>query len=134
MSERPDDPRDLETPAPGTSRRRFLTGAALAAGGVVALTGPARAQTDPSPSPSPSSTDAPPPSPVARYATDVGDGSSRSIDVDHNLGSRDVLVQVFQNANGQEVECDVARVSPTRVTLSFAMAPPPASLRVVVVG
>ena len=122
-----------------TSRRRFLTGAALAAGGVVALSGTARAQ-DPSPSSSPSPEPTPtdpvplPGSPARRFATDVGDGTSRSIDVEHGLGTKDVLVQIYQNADGQEIECDVARTSPTRVTLSFTIAPAPASLRVVVVG
>lgn len=72
---------------------------------------------------------------VARhYATTVGNGSATSIAVSHNLGTRDVVVDVFDNATYDTVECDVIRTDTNTVTVSFAAAPASNAYRVVVVG
>ena len=56
--------------------------------------------------------------------------------VTHNLGTRDVTVQVFELASYQQVEVDVVRTNTTTVTLSWvaASAVDADSYRVVVVG
>ncbi len=72
---------------------------------------------------------------TARHvAASIGDGSATSIAVTHSLGTLDVLVNVFQNSDGAEVECDVTRNSTSQVTLGFAVAPTSNQYRVVVVG
>lgn len=72
---------------------------------------------------------------VARkFAQTIGNGSSSSITVTHNLGTQDVIVQVYEIATNETVECDVIRSSTTQVTLGFAVAPANNSLRVVVYG
>lgn len=71
---------------------------------------------------------------MTRVAQDVGDGSSTSIAVTHNLGTLDVLVQVFRKSDGAQVECDVTRTSTNVVTLGFAVAPTAAQYRVVIIG
>lgn len=72
---------------------------------------------------------------VARkFAQTIGNGSSSSITVAHNLGTQDVIVQVYEIATNEMVECDVIRSSTTQVTLGFAVAPANNSLRVVVYG
>lgn len=71
---------------------------------------------------------------LTRYAADVGDGAATSYNIDHNLGTKDVEVQVYRNSDGVEVVCDITRSTTNRVVLAFAVAPTSAQYRVVVVG
>lgn len=71
---------------------------------------------------------------VTRYSTNVGDGAATSIAVTHNLGTRDVIVQVYDSASYDLIECDVTMTNTTTVTLGFATAPANNAYRVVVIG
>lgn len=67
-----------------------------------------------------------------RFSAAIGDGASTSIAVTHNLGTRAVLVQVYDASSFVEYECDVTRTSASVVTLGFATAPASNSLIAVV--
>lgn len=70
-----------------------------------------------------------------RYAVAVGDGVATSIDVVHNLGSRDVITQVYQNSSTWDVVvCDIRNKDSNTVTVIFAVAPTTDQYRVVCVG
>lgn len=70
-----------------------------------------------------------------RYATNVGDASSTSIAVTHNLGTLDVQVYVYENGGSKrEVICEKQHTSTTQVTLVFDAAPASNAYRVVVLG
>lgn len=70
-----------------------------------------------------------------KFAGNVGDGSSTSITVTHNLGTRDVIVQLYQAATPWNQElCDVAAATTNTVTLAFAVAPASNFYRCVVMG
>lgn len=71
---------------------------------------------------------------MRRFAADIGDGSSTSIAVTHNLGTRDVHVALFDKASNAEVETEIVHTSTTVVTLNFAVAPASNAYRVVVIG
>lgn len=72
---------------------------------------------------------------VRKYATDVGDNSSTSITVTHNLGTRDVTVSVHDAASTyDEVECDVQMATTNTITLIFVTAPTTNQYRCVVHG
>ena len=62
----------------------------------------------------------------------VGDGTNTAYAVNHNLGSRDVIVQVYDNATYDTVYVDTVRTSVDTVTLTFATAPSSNAYRVVV--
>lgn len=68
--------------------------------------------------------------PFAKFAATVG--GSTTINVDHNLATTDVIVEVFEVSSGVTVLCDVTRSTTNRVVLGFAVAPGASSLRVVV--
>jgi hypothetical protein len=69
------------------------------------------------------------------FAQSVGDGSSTSITVTHNLGTKDVLVQVWDNtAPYAQVEVDVEHASTTTITVKFAVAPTTNQYRVTIFG
>lgn len=70
-----------------------------------------------------------------RKATaNIGNGTNTSFAVSHNLGTRDVQVQVYDNASYDTVETDVVRTDANTVTISFTNAPTTNAYRVVVIG
>ena len=72
---------------------------------------------------------------VARkYSASVGNGSATSIAVTHSFGTRDVVVNVYDNASYDTIECDVVRTDTNTVTVTFSTAPASNAYRVVVIG
>ncbi|MEU5426845.1 hypothetical protein AB0H73_14745 [Streptomyces olivoreticuli] len=72
---------------------------------------------------------------TARHvAASIGDGSSTSIAVTHNLGTKDVSVTVRRNSDDTAVLTDWVATSTSVVTLTFPSAPSSNQYRVVVVG
>lgn len=72
---------------------------------------------------------------VTKYSANVGDGSATSYTITHNLGTRDVVVTVYDNSSPYaEVICDVQHTSTTAITLLFSVAPTSNQYRVVVHG
>ena len=70
---------------------------------------------------------------VRKVAFAIGDGASSSYSLSHNLGNLDVIVQVFENSTGQDVEADITRTSVNACTIAFA-APIGPNYRVVIQG
>lgn len=66
------------------------------------------------------------------YTSSIGNGSATNIGVTHNLNTRDVIVQVYDNATYETVLCDVIRTNPNFVTCSFTVAPTTNQYRVVI--
>lgn len=69
-----------------------------------------------------------------KAAANVGNGVNTSFAISHNLGTRDVQVQVYDNATYDTVEVDVVRTNTNTVTVSFTTAPTSNAYRVVVIG
>lgn len=65
------------------------------------------------------------------YAADLT-GSATSYAVTHGLGTKDVVVEVYEVATGETVYTDVVRTSTTVVTIGFATAPSSGEFRVVI--
>jgi hypothetical protein len=72
---------------------------------------------------------------VLKYACDVGDAAAETIDVVHNLNTRDVTVAVITKASTYDaVMCDWQAKDANTVTLVFAVHPGAAEYRCVVTG
>lgn len=69
-----------------------------------------------------------------KVAINVGNGAATSFAITHNLGTRDVIVNVYDNATYDTVEVDVVRTDTNTVTVSFAVAPASNAYRVVIIG
>jgi hypothetical protein len=68
-----------------------------------------------------------------RYAVTGPVAPATSMVVTHNLGTTDVIVQVYEVSSGETVECDVVRTTGNVVTLGFCSPQPTNSLRVLVI-
>ena len=72
---------------------------------------------------------------VRKYTQAIGDASATSFNLDHNLNTRHVTVQVFEATSPYaQVETDVERTSTNRVTIKFAYAPSVNEYEVIIVG
>lgn len=69
-----------------------------------------------------------------KASASVGNGVNTSFALAHNFGTRDVVVNVYDNATWETVEVDVVRTDTDTVTVSFATAPANNAYRVVVIG
>ena len=69
-----------------------------------------------------------------KASANVGNGSATSFAITHNLNSRDVVVNVYDNATYDTVETDVVRTDANTVTVSFTVAPTNNAYRVVIIG
>ena len=67
--------------------------------------------------------------------TITGNASTKSFTITHSLGSRDVIVQVYDGTSYEEVIVDVTRTTTSAVTIGFASAPATGTTyKVVVIG
>lgn len=66
------------------------------------------------------------------YAANVGDTTNTSFALTHNLGTRDVIVSIYDNTTYEEVITDVVLTSTSVVTVNFAVAPATNAYRVVI--
>lgn len=73
---------------------------------------------------------------VRKAAANVGDGVLLTIDVTHNLGTRDVTVEVYRNSAPWDRHATVAveHLSTSQIRLIFLVAPTAAEFRVVIHG
>jgi hypothetical protein len=62
----------------------------------------------------------------------VGDGTNTAYTITHSLNSRDVIVQVYDNASYDTVFTDVVRATVNTVVVTFATAPSSNAYRVVI--
>ena len=69
-----------------------------------------------------------------KYVATIGNGSLTQLAVTHNLGTREITVQVYDSVTYDTIECDVVRTSASVVTLGFTVAPAAGAYKVVVVG
>lgn len=70
---------------------------------------------------------------TGHYATTLST-SATSYTLTHGLGTKDVLVQVYAVATGEQVEVGIERYSTTQIKMYFATAPAANAYRVVVMG
>lgn len=72
---------------------------------------------------------------LARVAAQsLGDGTSTSFTVQHNFGTRDVIVQIYDSTTYDTVIADVVRTNTNSVTVAFSTAPASGAFKAVVTG
>jgi len=67
-----------------------------------------------------------------RAAADIGDGTNTSFALVHNLGTRDVIVQIYDNSTYDTVFAHVTRNTVNEVTVDFNQAPGTDEYRVLI--
>jgi hypothetical protein len=71
---------------------------------------------------------------TTKVGANLGNSSATSFAVEHNLGTKDVVIDVYDNETNETVEVDVVRTNSNTATISFAIAPGNDAYRVVIVG
>lgn len=71
---------------------------------------------------------------VRKVSASVGNGTATNIAVNHNLGTKDVVVTVRENATDEAVWVDWTATTTNSLTLSFAVAPSTNAYRVTIHG
>jgi hypothetical protein len=72
---------------------------------------------------------------VSKYSQTFGDGSATSYVITHNLGTKDVIVQVYSLTSPYAVQAvTIQMTSANTVTIVFGVAPAANSMRVVVLA
>ncbi len=71
---------------------------------------------------------------VRKYAITVGDGTTTTFTLTHNLGTTDIQVVVRSVATGEQVITDNAATSASQCTVTFATPPASGAYRVIVQG
>lgn len=69
-----------------------------------------------------------------KFSTTVGNGSATSIAVTHNLGTRNVVWQMFDSTGFSDVVVDAVRTDTNTITFNFAVAPTSGQYTVIVMG
>ena len=70
-----------------------------------------------------------------KFSMSIGDGVATTFVVNHNMDTRDVVVEVYDNATWVTVYAQVVRTDVNNVTVDFNVPPPvPDAYRVVVIG
>lgn len=71
---------------------------------------------------------------VRKYAADFGNGALQTFTINHNLGTTDVTVSVYENASKDEVICEVSHTDANNVTITTNSTPASNAYRAVVHG
>ena len=67
-------------------------------------------------------------------AQSIGDAAATAFTITHNFNTRDVSVQIYDNASYDTVVADVVRTTANTVTITFTVAPAASAYRVVITG
>jgi hypothetical protein len=67
-----------------------------------------------------------------KFVDSIGDGVSTSIVVSHNLNTFDVMIQFYDDENGDTIIAGSSRQSPNDILVTFTSAPGPNQIRVMV--
>ena len=69
-----------------------------------------------------------------KYVSNIGNGSATSYTLTHNLGTRDVIVQIIDNTTYEVVVADIVMATTNTVTVAFATAPTSNAYRAVIIA
>lgn len=69
---------------------------------------------------------------AASYCVNIGDGTSLIYNITHSLNEDCVIVQVYDNATGEQVLCDISIVTENSIKITFSSAAAILAYRVVV--
>ena len=69
---------------------------------------------------------------LKKFSANIGDGTNTSYTVNHALGSRDVIVQLYDNSSYDTVFADVVRTDANNVAITFGAAPSTNDIRVLI--
>lgn len=71
---------------------------------------------------------------VSKYSSTIGDGANTVFTITHSLGTRDVVVEIFETVYYETVYAAVKRINLNSIEVTFSTPPDASSRRVVITG
>ncbi len=71
---------------------------------------------------------------IRKFVLSIGDGAALTYPVAHNLNTRDVVVEVYDNSTFAKINTEVVHTDVNTITVNFNVAPTSNAFRVVVIG
>ncbi len=71
---------------------------------------------------------------VSKYSSTIGDGANTVFTITHSLGTRDVVVEIYETVNYETVYAATRRVNLNSIEVTFSTPPDASSRRVVITG
>ena len=69
-----------------------------------------------------------------KFAVDIGDGSATSYVITHNLNDIEIQMSLLDNANGDQVECDMRSTGVNDCLYQFTQAPGINAFKAIITG
>lgn len=66
------------------------------------------------------------------YVANIGNGTATSFTITHNLGTKDVMCEIYEVSSGQTVYTDITRTTTNAVVVDFATAPTANQFRIII--
>lgn len=66
------------------------------------------------------------------YQSNIGDGSSTSFKIEHNLNSKNIIVRLYDNTSNEEIYTDVYISDDNYITINTSVAPSENAIKVVI--
>lgn len=71
---------------------------------------------------------------ASKYAASIGNGSATEFTITHNLGTKDLTINIEEVATGEIVITDILKVDINNIKILFAAAPTSSQFRVTITG
>lgn len=71
---------------------------------------------------------------VNKYATTIGDGSTTTFAINHNLGTQDIIASGIAVASKQNIWLEYTIVDDNNISVVFDAAPAASSIKIIIIG
>ena len=71
---------------------------------------------------------------VNKYATTIGDGSTTTFTINHNLGTQDIIASGIAVTSNQNIWLEYTIVDDNNISVVFDAAPAASSIKIIIIG
>ena len=71
---------------------------------------------------------------VNKYATTIGDGSTTTFTINHNLGTQDIIASGIAVTSKQNIWLEYTIVDDNNISVVFDAAPAASSIKIIIIG
>ena len=72
--------------------------------------------------------------PVSKYTTTIGNGSTKTFTITHNLGTQDIIVSGIALASNSNIWLEYTITNDNSISITFDAAPASNSIKIIIIG